>query len=450
MGLIPTLVVCAWAQDALKHVEVVRCERHPPGIVVQSDHALMVGTRLLLVRDAMPIGWAQLARSGAGEAVFVATNGWGRQGVTGDLHGWLVPPDYVAKLLDRWPADAELYAEVDSLGPGGRTAWLRAGGNQGVRAGDCWWLRFGGQPAARCDVLFVAADVCYCTVVPLARDFVLRAGSRVALWPAPGQRRTGRMESAVAYTERRGAGVVAWIAAPPTDGFPPEPHLDFFHDGIYTGYGAVERRDERFWYVRFNPLSTTVERERVADGAPLRVGDRVTIRTQKEVAAGALVARVFELTPTGAAITAGEDDRLSVGQELLVFRAGRPRGKAVVRQVQRSYAVVTPADELRDPPLVLQVGDELRLRPPAPPSPTCGRITMVVEQTIFTAQLTTELARQTPLGVRLADGSVGVAVLVQAADGTAIGFALPCSLSVPLEVGAPLLGPVEADSGSAD
>ena len=419
------------------------------------------GPRLLLAAGDELVAWAELRGTENGESAFEVTTSEPLPSL-GPWRAWLVAPDLVASLMATWPDRATLQTDVDSVGPGGQSAWLRAGTNDGVAAGDSWWLRVGGQPAARCDVLYVSPHLSFCTVVPLASAPAVHPGARAALWPAPAERRERRANSAVAYLEVRGNSILAWIAAPPNVECPPEPHVDFYRDGQYLGRGLVERRDSRFWYVRvvLVPGAPGNAAQRVLSSLPagslpvlvevlpLRVGDEAVIRTQADIDERRFVAHIFELRPAGALLDVGEADGLTVGDALTVYRDGNAAGTVTVREVQRSYAVVTPVADGANVPFVLRIGDELRFRPPPPPPRVIGSIQRVVGETLFTARLTDAApAVGTPMAVRASGRIVGVAVLVTAGETRGAGFVLPGSMTRPLAAGMQLVCAAEPPAG---
>jgi hypothetical protein len=408
-----------------------------------AEGEVAAGSRLLVTSGVSPETWGRWLADATEGAVFeIADEHW----TAADEHPrryWLVAPDVGARLLERWPEGAALEAGVDSLGLAERTAWLCAGTDQGIRAGDCWWLRVGGQPATRCDVLYVGPDVCFCTIVPLAGDTPLRQGTRLALWPTPTEKRAGRASTAVAYVERRSGDTLVWVAAPVGVPCPSEAHLDFFHQRQYLGYGLVERRDNRFWYARFTsvpPTDATAPTTMAAPPEP-RVGDTVWIRTQADIAAHRFVARIFELTPSGALANAGEGDGLHAGQRLSVFRSGDEVGTVAVRRAQHSYAEVGPvADSNAPTPLRLCVADELRCDAPPSPPQYVGALDAITGELLFTARLNGQDAPlAVPLAVQARGRTVGVAVLVVAEAGHAGGFVLPGSLTQGLAAGMELV-----------
>lgn len=448
--------------------EVALTPGGPPGqvrVTPPADATLTAGSELVLAEHIHPRAVANWIEDAPDGPTFAVPTGVTLPEDLRGWRGWILPPDVLGTLVDHWPASADLQAEIDSVGPGGASVWVRAGSNQGVRAGDHWWLRVGGQPAASFDVRHVAADVCFCGVTQLARDMALSPGRVVALWPGPGQRRSGRATSAVAFLEERGSGTRVWIAAPVGADCPPEPHVEFYRGGRYVGHGLVEQRDERFWFARLLPTAADVtERSGVnaraispasipatqtvptSPPAPavapprLCVGDDVVIRTQADIEARRFVARVFDLAPAGALITAGEADQLATGDVLTAYRNGAEIGRVAVRMVQRSYAAVGPPDSEVAPAFELRVGDELRVGPLPPPPVVVGSVHQVTGESLFTARLTSAAPPPgTPLSVRAAGRTVGVALLLATSGGEAGGIVLPSSQTRPLAPGMQLI-----------
>ncbi len=422
-----------------RHVVVAR----PPGL------GLPAGSELLLCLGVEPRAWATLAGATPQEAIFEIRDTGARLEPKSDLRAFLVPGDLVAALLVDWPPHALLNLEIDSIGPGAHSVWLRGGRNLGLWMGDSCLLRIGGQPAARVDLRFVGADLSFGAVVPLVADLRLKVGGTVALWPSPGETRTGSASSAVSFIETVDRSPLVWVALPPSMRCPPEPHLDYLRDGGYLGYGVVARQDGRFGYASFTPLATargtgqasapetsdsqpTTAETRPAASRPatLRVGDDVLIRTTADIEQRCFVARVFETAAVGLLVDAGENDGLSVDQQAIVYRDGTALGRVEIRRVQATYAEVRPVPRPGEAPCEPRVGDELRFRPPPPPAAVLGTITSVTDKTLITVQLAAaDPPLATPLAVVAGPRTIGVAVLV-AADGTSAGgFILPCSVT---------------------
>lgn len=171
--------------------------------------------------------------------------------------GWLLAPDWIARLLPRWPQRAVLIGVIDSIGPGGQTAWVRGGTNQGVRIGDRWWLRVAGQPALRLDVRYATNHLSFCAVYPLATEVTLAPDIPLRLWPAPADRGRSAGRSAVSFVQDEDGRLRVWIPAVAGDFADGGPNLDFFRRGRFLGHGWVERQEEPFWYARFVPFEAT-------------------------------------------------------------------------------------------------------------------------------------------------------------------------------------------------
>ena len=207
--------------------------------------------------------------------------------------------------------------------------------------------------------------------------------------------------------------------------------MDFYHGAAYIGHGLVERHDDRFWYVQF--VAPTHEAGSKKTPGP-QVGDDAVIRTPADIDERRFIARIFELTPAGALLNAGEADALAEGDMLRAYREGGPV-EVVVRQVRRTYAVVTPAESGGG--MSLRVGDELHLRPPPTPARLIGSIERVVDETLFSAHLTNRtIPSGAPVAVQSEGRTIAVAVFaVVDQNGSAGGVAFSGSLTQPLAAG---------------
>lgn len=419
-------------------VRVRRVEQHGSRLAVDVPAPRWGSSqsRLIVVQAGQPLGWFEPVAVGREGGAFVSRRGLDLPAETEGLRAWVIGPDIVAALRPRWPVDAEFRAKIEGVGLGADSVWIDAGCNQGVVIGDCWWRRVNGQPVARYDVRLVDSAVCFCRVQALAAGLGPARGDIVSLWPGPRQRRIGRAATAVSFVEPASDGQTVWVAAPPRVAAPVEARLDFYRAGNYVGSGVVERRDRRFWYAR------TLSAAGLGD---VRVGDDAVVRTSADLHHRRFSARVFELTPAGCLINAGEIDGLSAGDVGTVYRAGREIGRVKLLKVQRGYSVarLEPGDEhvaTTQPTSSsvpapgrgsdgLQRLDEVCFGPRQRPLLTLGAITRVVEGTLFSAQVTGAAPLLTPLAVRHAGRVIGVAVLLDVTDRRALGFVLACSLT---------------------
>jgi hypothetical protein len=196
---------------------------------------------------------------------------------------------------------------------------------------------------------------------------------------------------------------------------------------------------------------------------PVRVGDDAVIRTAADIRERRFAARVFESTPAGGLINAGEMDGLSVGDIGTACRSGRQIGRVTLARVQHNYSVAQFAAEPEPSttsrpvpegglgsvgtPARLERLDEVRFLPPVEPIPPLAVIERVVDGTLFSSRITA--ARPGPLlrllAVRRAGRVIGAAVPLDATESQTLGFALARSLSSPLAAGDELAPAPETD-----
>lgn len=386
------------------------------------------GAHLLLTMAGEPLALANVVHTSESAAVFRFAVPDMLPTKVGPLVGWLIPADIVARTRDHWPADAQLQIAIDSLGPANRSAWLAGGTYLGIAVGDTFWRRVGGQPVARFDAILVTGTLTYTRIVPLVENPPIRAGDTVQLWPTPAQRRAGQTWSAVSYIGDGGAVPLVWIAVPPSNDFPTEPHVDYYRAGEYLGHGVIERRSERFWYARFTPLAA----KNLESAPAVRPGDNVRIRTQTDIATRSYTVRVFDVDGNNALLNAGEVDHLRADDQLLLVREGQRVASFTPTRIQRSYAVT-----LRHASngITLDVGDELWLTPPPQPPSPFGTLQTVRGTCVFSATVESSAPIGTPLAIRDGATTVGVGFVVTIDHDQVVGFALPGTLTADLKPG---------------
>lgn len=445
----------------IERVGILACETLPngkTGLRIDMSTAGYDASALVLVARGMtPLGWARPAdppshssephRSETRSATqsahppaathaqtpnFVANFTLREIDTPEKLRAWLIRPRLFAELAPNWPQHAPLTTVIDSIGPGQRHAWLVGGAERGWLRGQSWWLRLAGQPVARFDTRYTGPGLSYCSVTPLVADAPLSPGQCVEAWPSPGERKNGRVTSAVVFTEDIGSDQRVWIAAPPDVGFPREPRIDFMRAGRYVGRGVVESRDPAFWYVR---VSARACLERIM------VGDDAQVRTLTMIHRREFVAHVFETAPEGYLIDVGEAENIAVDQFATAWRDGRALGTVIVSRVQNDYAFVRrPPDPPGEP---LQRGDEVHFAPRGGNTEprVVGEIDDVVDGTIFTARMRTDRkpSARIPLAVRSGTRTVGAALLIDVADSVGFGFVIGEPQAVSPERGALLV-----------
>ncbi len=382
------------------------------------------GEALLLIRDGRPVALLQ-EQDGLFE---LRWPGW----VDSQLadQAFVIAGDAAARLMPRWPRDAPLVGHVESLSPGQR-AWIDSGRRAGIREGDVWWQRRGGQPVARYDVVAVTDASCFCRVTALAGGFVGHSGDAVELWPAPGARRDGRASSAVAYVANSSSGSTIWVAAPPWAETSADAQVEFFHADRYIGSGTVERRDVRFWYVR--PLDAGAA---FAAG----VGDAARIRTSAEVRARQFDAHVVARHPEGWLINAGENDGLHIGDVAAWLRQGENRGELEVTKLQPAHAVVRPRSESALEPAI---GDAAGFGEKSAAAVEVGKVTDAPHPRIVLANIDEHASVEFWI-LRRGDELVGLALDVTPIGPQHVLYVLPETATRAIALGDRVVGPANA------
>jgi len=422
------------------------------------------GTELIVFKGVEPVAIGSFVGASEGESTFHLRDVDANISHKNNLRAWLLPHDLIAAVRSAWPVGAGLLTEIDSVGPSDHSVWIRAGEDFGLQAGDTCLVKIGRQPAARIDLRFIGPDVSYGCVTPLVADLKLASGMQAALWPAPGEARTGRATSIVSFVQKAGRDVQVWVPVVPRVSCPGEPHLDYFRGDRLIGSGVVTRQDDRFWYASFRaapssrapgawrettqpsssldvnpPVASTPVTSPAVEVLP-QVGDDVVVRTDADLERQRFVAQVFELTAGGALLDAGENDGLVVGQEGKVHREGAVVGRIEVVRAQPTYSVIVSRAKDRESAVELRLGDEVRFGPP-PPAPTeVGQIVRVTARSLITVRLAVaQPPLGTPLAVRARGQTAGVALLVVAEDGLAGGFMIPASITIPPAAGMELV-----------
>lgn len=421
------------AKPAIVQVRPILIRNQPLAVELDSSVVDTRGGRLLVAADTEPVGWLvpRATDDTAAGRIFESADGRVNAATLDYSTAWLVRPSVYSNACGTWPRGVELSAPIVTIGPGQSAAWIAAGEMHGVESGDSFWLRRFGQPLARFDVRFAAADLCFCRMTPLASGLDLSGDLRASLWPSPADRARGLARSAVSFVEPGTGDSWVWVARPErTDGVSGEPRIEFWRAGQYVGFGIAERHDNRFWYVRLLRSACT-DSPQVGDDAVVRTGAMVRDRT--------FHTRVFASTPEGYLISAGESDQIGVGDEATIVRGGSVVGTTKVCKVQGGYAVVFDLPTT-DGGERIQLLDEVSFGNTASPSRPIAVIERVVDRDLLSLRLIDPFAQANRLyAVRSGDRTIGAGMIVAISDGRAIGMALRESLTGPIAPGAQLV-----------
>ncbi len=455
VALAGLLTTAAWAQPALRGpYPVVRDSAQPELIEIAERGTFDIDVRLLVVagEGATAAGWAtavseRTARLNCDTELAVGD---------GPLRVWVWPHDVLKTCQPQWPAGAQLIARIDTLAPGLRGAWLRAGRRAGITSGDAFWVRVAGQPIARLDVRLVEDSLCYAAITPLVSNVQLHRGDEATAWPAPGLARRGVAESAIVHIEKEGARERIWIAAPPRPETIADAQAEIFRAGAFIGLLQIDRQDERFWYGQVaarrpvagaspaadtKPHAAAVQTQpAVVSSGPPRIGDEVRLRTRRQIQERTFAARVFDVTAEGLLINAGDADGLREGETGAVYRGARRIGAVAVQRLQSSYSLMTPDAEAEENKIAPDDEVWFSARPPA--ASVVGRVERIMGERILSIAPVSNgagLPLHTPLALRAGEKTIGVALLLEQSGQRAIGIALAESLAQAPTVGVELI-----------
>lgn len=347
---------------------------------------------------------------------------------------WKIRRDALALLSTEWPSGVPQLSTIDSVGPGGEAAWVRAGKLSGIRVGSSWWRRVSGQPLMRLDVRFVAEELCFCRCVQLAAGARLNPGDAVELWPGSGEAREGRLRTAVSFIDVGKDDPFVWLPRISPRACPADARFDFYRDGKYVGFGVAERSDDRFWYARLL---------RQAGSQPLQVGDDAVVRTFQDAVAGRIRARVFARSKEGWLATAGEAEGIKPGHVGVVYRDRQPIGSVEVRRVQDAYCttgdLLEPARSAGAPQPAerrsLHLLDEIRFGGEEKVGNRIGTIREIIPGGFVTVDVAAPALLNRALCIQSRDQIVGVAALFHAQESHAVGMIIEESLLANVQPG---------------
>jgi len=234
------------------------------------------------------------------------------------------------------PEGVTLRGRLLRLPPGRRTAWLDLGRRAGLRLGDSLLVGRNGIPIARGRVSLLEDETALATLRPLVGNTLPQPGDAVGFWPAPCQRRWGRVDSAVLDVRPDPEGPLVTLVGTAADGLREGRLVDLFRNENYVGLAVLVELSD--------PLSVARVIESASAQMP-EVGDRAVVRSGPGPPVYSLAAAVFRVVEGGyCLLAAGESDGVRIGEKFIVRRpnldvSARPREVAelTVRTVKEHH-----------------------------------------------------------------------------------------------------------------
>ncbi|GMU20552.1 MAG: hypothetical protein AMXMBFR13_06490 [Phycisphaerae bacterium] len=198
--------------------------------------------------------------------------------------------------------------------PGRRTAWLSFGASSGLKTGDLLLVsRQADQkleiPVARARVEQLRADTALVALEPIVSNTLPQPGDVVELWPAPGDRALGWVESTVLQV----VGPMITLVGTAEEGLAPGRLVDLFRGDEYVGHASIVAVGESLSQAQMVNGGTHL---------PPQEGDRARVRPAVGASPQPVRAAIMKILAEGeyAQIAAGETDGLRVGEKLIVRR----------------------------------------------------------------------------------------------------------------------------------
>lgn len=248
----------------------------------------------------------------------------------------VVPASSLSAAKGRLPARTTVRARVADLGPGGRQLWIDAGKASGLSPDDALWILRDDFPLARGRVVLALERAALAQIRPLVANALPDSGDEVELWPSPAMIRSDRAESVVMAVTPNADGAQLTLAGSLREGFKPERQVEVFDGEAYVGLAAVTAASDRLCVAQALQAFCTTQ--------PAR-GQRAVLRPEPGSADRRLEARVFDVRPGYALLSAGDRDGVRIDQIFAVVRDGQIVARLAVKAVKDDFAGAEPVLE---------------------------------------------------------------------------------------------------------
>ena len=212
---------------------------------------------------------------------------------------------------DLLPEGVTLRGKLLRLPPGRRTAWLDLGGSVGLRRDDMLLVSRNGIPIARGQVVELDERTALASLRPVVGNARPEAGDDVELWPAPAERKKGRLNSVVLEVLPDPEGQLVRFVGSSADGVVAGRLVDLFRLDAYVGVAVV--RDV------FDPISVV----QMIESASIRKAVECDVAVVRPAPPDQPIrAVIFKVVEGGdyCLFAAGESDGVQVGEQFVVYR----------------------------------------------------------------------------------------------------------------------------------
>ena len=212
---------------------------------------------------------------------------------------------------DVLPEGVTLRGRLVRLPPGRRTAWLDLGARAGLRVGDMLLVSRNGIPIARGHVVIVEDQTALASLRPVVGNALPQADDAVELWPAPAERRQGRLNSIVLEVRQDRDGPLIRFVGSSADGLVAGRLVDLYRRDAYVGVAVITDV--------LDPISVAQMIES-ASARPAGEGDVAVVRPAPPDQP--IRAAIFKVAGADYCLfAAGEGDGVQVGEKFAVYRS---------------------------------------------------------------------------------------------------------------------------------
>jgi hypothetical protein len=336
----------------------------------------------------------------------------GRASLTGK-RAVMVSASWLAAVRGQMPPGTTVRAQVSGVGPASRQFWIDAGSASGFAAEDTVWVLRDDFPVARGRVASVLGHAALVQSLPLVANALPDEGDAVELWPSPAMRRGSRPESVVMAVTPNADGAELTLAGSTREGFVAERQAELYDGGEYVGLAGITTASDR--------LCLAQSLRAFCTKLPVR-GLRAVVRPAGDHRRR-LDARIFDVRPGYALVSAGDRDGVRIDDVFAVLRNGQIVGRLAVKAVKDDFAGTEPIPGADGTMPELQKWDRV-VREPLPPEPVqrVGAVESVARSSRWLAASLVPDVGRVDVGevVRIAADPPAAAIVTAVADSAAL------------------------------
>jgi hypothetical protein len=226
------------------------------------------------------------------------------------------------------PPDTTIWADVDEVTPGHRTAWVNHGRDTGLRLGDRLLITRSRVAIARGDVIDVLQDSALIRFQTVAAGSFVRRGDKVRLWPSPAEGREGCLRVPVMTVEQEGPHQCIWLPGGTADGLVPDRQIEFFRGDTYVATATIDQAGES--------AARAVTMDACARQA-VQAGDTAVLMIDSSLDQPRFAGRVFRIEGDYCLLSIGEDTGVRRGQVLYVVRDRQVVATVKIKTIKQGY-----------------------------------------------------------------------------------------------------------------